>query len=505
MRKFLIPSLLLCCAHSVHAQPAPAPADDAPQEIPEITSEPAAPPSAAEQPPDVAVQPEVPTPPLAPAVPVPPAPTSETVPQVPHAPDPGDSAPEDPRVGMLARAGYPLTPSVTSANYPDQFVLSGYVQAQYQAHQDSEDGQLQGGDLLNRDRFLIRRARVRVTRDWEWGQVLVEADGNTQRGPAMRLQKAEVTLLYGRQADPDQPPLVALTLGQFDVPFGFEIPYSSRVRWFTERSVGSRALFTSEPDLGVRIAGGWKFLRYSVAVHNGEPLEEASGLGLRDPNGAKDVTGRLGAEVKATPDIVFAGGISFNSGRGYSPATPDTKDSLVWQDLNDNAAVDSGEVQGQPGQQGTPARNFSRWAVGADLEFLLRTKLGWSMFQAEGFAASNLDRGLFIANPVLSGADVREFGFFVSLTQEITQYGALGFRYDYYDPNADFIDNRQGRQVPTKQRIQTFTPFVALQLPGRARLIFEYSASSDYLARDNRGLPTDFTNNQWTLRLQGML
>ena len=44
---------------------------------------------------------------------------------------------------------------------------------------------------------------------------------NTVRGPAMRLQKAEASLIYGRSHDRDQPPLVQLTMGQFDLPFGF--------------------------------------------------------------------------------------------------------------------------------------------------------------------------------------------------------------------------------------------------------------------------------------------
>jgi hypothetical protein len=408
---------------------------------------------------------------------------------------------------MLARSGYPLTPSVTAANYSDQFVVSGYVQAQFESHQDSEDGQFQGGALQNQDRFSIRRGRVRVARDWEWGQVFVEADANTNRGPALRLQKAEVSLLYGRNRDVDIPPLVQLTLGQFDTPFGFEVPYTSRVRFFTERSAGSRAIFPSEPDVGVRLSGGWSFLRYSLALTNGEPLEEPSGFGLRDPNRNKDITGRLGAEVKPTKRIAIAGGVSFNRGRGFHAATSDTKDSLTWRDGNDNASVDTGagEVMGQPGMQGTPARNFARWAIGADLEFLARTKAGWSMLQVEAFAASNLDRALYIADPIVSGADLREYGYLVSWTQEISPYAALGFRYDYYNPNSDFLDSRAGRQIPVSQRVQSFTMLAALVFPHRARLVFEYVVSNDYLARDKRGVPSDLPNNHWTLRLQGTL
>jgi hypothetical protein len=126
------------------------------------------------------------------------------------------------------------------------------------------------------------------------------------------------------------------------------------------------------------------------------------------------------------------------------------------------------------------------------------------MFNEEVFAASNLDRAMMIADPIVSGADLRQYGYLLELTQEITRYGALGFRYDYYDPNSDFLDARAGKQIPTSQRIQTFTALAALVLHGHARLVFEYAFTNDYMARDKRGVPTDLLNNQWTLRLQGM-
>jgi phosphate-selective porin len=410
----------------------------------------------------------------------------------------------DRRDGMLALAGYPLTPSVTSADYPDEFVILGYAQGQYEAHQDSEDQQQQGGTLLNKDRFVLRRGRVRVVRDWQWGQVQLEIDGNSVRGPTARLQKAEVSLLYGRQSDKDQPPLIQLTFGQFDVPFGFETTYSPKARWFMERTAGSRALFPGEPDVGARISGAIAFARYSIAITNGEPLDERSGFGLQDPNRDKDVTARFGAEAKLTRKAVLAGGISFNRGRGLHAATDATKNGLSWRDLNENGNVDQGEVFGQPSAQAVPAKTFARWAFGADLEFMLRTRLGWSMLYGEAFAASNLDRGLVVADPIATGSNIREFGYYVAFTQEITRYGVVGLRYDYYDPNSDFLDSRAGKLIPTSQRVRTVAPLIALTFPNRARLVFEWDFVRDYLARDARGVPKDLRNNQWTLRLQGM-
>jgi hypothetical protein len=42
--------------------------------------------------------------------------------------------------------------------------FSGYIQAQYQSNQLSEDQLQQGGQPLNRDRFMIRRGRARGAR-----------------------------------------------------------------------------------------------------------------------------------------------------------------------------------------------------------------------------------------------------------------------------------------------------------------------------------------------------
>jgi len=48
-----------------------------------------------------------------------------------------------------------------AADFP--LKITGYVQAQYEGHQDSEDQLQQGGALLNQNRFLLRRTRLGAT------------------------------------------------------------------------------------------------------------------------------------------------------------------------------------------------------------------------------------------------------------------------------------------------------------------------------------------------------
>jgi hypothetical protein len=395
-------------------------------------------------------------------------------------------------------------PSRTAQREPTESALdiSGYAQLQYETHQDSEDQLRQGGVLLNQDRFLVRRARLKLVREWAYAALLLEFDGNTKSGPSARLQKAEGSLVWGRSTEKDQPPRVSLTLGLFDLPFGRELWESSKARWFMERSLASRAFFPGEPDVGARLAGGVSFFRYQIALTNGEPTDEKSGLALQDPNKNKDITVRVGADAGPRESLRVSGGVSFNRGRGFHAGTDATKGLVAWNDRNEDGDVDDGELYGQPASTATPSRTFRRWAVGGDLALRLKTRIGWLDVTGEVTAASNLDRGLFIADPTLTNTNVRELGYYAAITQEVSPYGVVGFRFDTYDPNADFLEARAGKLLPRTQTIHTYSPLVGLVLPDRARLLLEWDIVRDYLARDSRGVPTDLNNDVWTLRLQ---
>ena len=88
------------------------------------------------------------------------------------------------------------------------------------------------------------------------------------------------------------------------------------------------------------------------------------------------------------------------------------------------------------------------------------------------------------------------------MSQELGPNAIVGLRTDYYDPNADFLDRQGGKLMPTTQSVRTWSPMVGLQLPERARLVFQYDFIRDRLARDARGVPTDLKNDTWTVRLQ---
>jgi hypothetical protein len=378
--------------------------------------------------------------------------------------------------------------------------LDGYVQVQYEMHADSSDQLRQGGATYNQDRFLVKRARLSLSRRWDFSGLYVELDGNTSGGPAFGVQRAEGSLFLP-PPEGVKLPVIELTAGLVKLPFGRETPESSRSRWFMERTTASRAFFPSEVDVGASLGGAWRFMRYSVGLFNGQPKGMPS-FQLQDPNSSKDLLVRLGADGKLSKRIKLSGSVSYLRGEGFHPGTDATKNQITWKDINENGNIDAGELTGSPGDAALPSENYDRWGVEADAQLSIETLLGATTIFAEGVFAANLDRGFFVADPAATGTEVRELGWHVGVTQELSKYSLVGLRYDHYDPNSDLMDSRAGKLYPLNQSVDTMAFVAGLSLPERARLVFEYDLIWDQLARSVVGTPEDLDNNQWTLRLQ---
>ena len=389
------------------------------------------------------------------------------------------------------------------------FKVLGYIQSQYEFHQDSEDQTFIGGAPMNQNRFLLRRVRLKLQRDWQYGGAMVEFDANTVKGPAIGLQHAEVSLAY---RDVERKPLVRLVLGLFDNPFGREVVESPRARPFMERSFASREFFPAEPDLGAGLMGEIAWFRYSVAAVNGQPLGDRTGYILQDPNSHKDIVGRVGVAVDLPHETLITGGASILNGKGFRPGTDPTKNTVAWRDnLVENSLLEPTELIGIPGAAATSAVNFKRWLVGADLGLEFASALGRTHLFGELSVGSNMDRNVFIADPVTAGYDIREFGYYAEFYQEL-KFARLapvepivGFRYDFYDPDSDVLEKRSGRTLPLTESVTTYSPLIGLQVAQHARLLGQWDIIKDSLARNRVGVPVDRKNNIVTIRLQGEL
>src|SRR6202020_2888884 len=123
--------------------------------------------------------------------------------------------------------------------------------------------------------------------------------------------------------------------------------------------------------------------------------------------------------------------------QGFHSGTSATSATIQWKDLNEDGVIEPYELVPIPGATSTPSSNFDRWAVGADLRLSYQSWLGVTKVYGEFVLASNLDRGLYIADPVATGSDQRELGYYFGVVQDVTKWGVVGLRFDYYDPNFD--------------------------------------------------------------------
>src|SRR5690606_21809703 len=162
----------------------------------------------------------------------------------------------------------------------------------------------------------------------------------------------------------------------------------------------------------------------------------------RDPNAAKDIVGHVGARGDLSQAVQVEGGLSFYKGTGFSPGRDATKDRVVWIDDNNNGIAEPYEFFGATGSAALPSRNFDRWALGLDLGVLVTSPLGTTRLQSEVAIASNMDRGLFVSDPVLAGRDAQQLVLTLSLVQQVTDYGLVGVRAAYYDPDSDLVEQR---------------------------------------------------------------
>lgn len=381
--------------------------------------------------------------------------------------------------------------------------ISGYAQVQYSRNELSQDELQQGGAALNQNKFAVRRARLRVNGRWRYMHTDFEIDGSNTRGPTTSIRRASISgVLPG--LNHGDPPLLLLTAGLTEIPLGLELQQGQDDILFLERTTGSLAFFPGPVDTGVKLEAAYSVFRLQLAVMNGVPLDDrAGGSGGIDFASAPDYVGRLGVDAKPHPKFHVKGGASFLTGKGFHAGSEATKSILQWDDMNGDGRPATSEFKPTAARGATPSSTFDRWAVGADLSIDFQTKAGTSRIYGEALIGSNLDRGLYIADPTFTSRDIRELAWYVAAVQDVTEWGFVGARYDVYDPDSDLTDSRKGRTFARDAQIKTFSPVVGVHIRGVARLTLQYDLVKDQLARDRRGLPTDVANNQWTLRAQG--
>ena len=378
---------------------------------------------------------------------------------------------------------------------------SGYVQAQYQRADESQDELSQDGlRLLNQTSFVVPRARAWIEGSNDWSSIVLEYDVASLNNPfTAGVQRAEATLLW-RNPGNARVPWLAATFGIFRTPFGYEAARSGARAPVRRRATVPHAFFPGQSDTGFR--AGVAFACSATRLPSSTVIPSTSRAGEDALRSSRAMRWVDSASTPLGDKVRLFGGGSLLKGRGISPGSPATKDSITVRDVNESVSS-AQSVTLVPGRSATASQTFERWGVGADLEVSAQVLDVWRLWvRGEFMFGSNLDRGLFISDPVAQGFDGRGYGAVGSIESLLWQVGLLGFRYDFYEPNPDATSRVGGDIVKVPRSISTSSVLAGLQLPGTTTRIRGVRLHQDHLALSTSGQPADLKNNRFLLRLQ---
>src|SRR5262245_12935083 len=266
-------------------------------------------------------------PPAAPAEPIPPPPAVDLMPAPPPPPEAPPAAIPD-RVAELEQKveGMNETLAATNATLGPlaKLKFSGYVQGRYEWRDDSVSGVDAAGRPTNFNRWLVRRGRLKATYAGENAEYMLQIDAT---GDGVVLKDAEATFV-----DTWTPLGLRVTLGQFKVPFGYEVLQSSSDREMPERARVIRALFTGERDRGARLTFKYEWFNFMGALVNGNFTQGDAVFNTFDNNRYFDTYLRAGADFDF---IVFHVSTQF----GEKVGTTVGNTALTIADMNNDGII----------------------------------------------------------------------------------------------------------------------------------------------------------------------
>ncbi|MCJ7498089.1 MAG: OprO/OprP family phosphate-selective porin [candidate division Zixibacteria bacterium] len=300
--------------------------------------------------------------------------------------------------------------------------ISGYIQARYEYNDSSQNGVAGGYDAtknLNANNFYIRRGRIKFT---------VQPVSSSKYVIYFDASKNSVFVIeaYVELSQIIQKHTLALTFGQFNWPFGYEIEYSSSKRDFPERSLAENTLFPGERDRGVNLTWALpKYLQFNLGLFQGYGIQDKSFTWF-DPTKAKDIIARTKMKLGMV-DLGFSG----YWGKTYFPGSAAVAGITTWYDADRDSIVDPTEIKTSTPKSAVPAVEKDKVRYGADAQVYFDfLPIGGTGIRGELYLAQDYNK-----NAKDSLAD--EMGWYLWLSQNLTTKFGAAARYDYWDPNTD--------------------------------------------------------------------
>jgi len=352
-----------------------------------------------------------------------------------------------------------------------KFKFSGYVQARYEVNESSKDDVTTTSSSsvtpANTNRLYIRRGRIKLTYDSSpLSQGVVYLDAGEDR--AVTLLEAYVTLRDPWTTNHRH----ALTVGQMNIPFGYEIERSSSVRELPERSRAENILFRGERDRGAILTSQWlPRLQTVVGLLNGPGIRHAD-FPNSAPRQGKDLVGRI-----RWTQGVFDVATSIYSGENVIPLADSsyTRDRHVTHDKS---------------------------RFGADAQFYYQLPhLGGGSLKGEFYVGHEVNpdsvRTLAPGRVLRGGKDPEHLatdfsGWYVMWVQNIQERFQVAARYDVYDPNTD-VD---------RDRYERIGGALHYFYDANVRLTAAYDAPTTERFRRSNATWYDPQDNVWTIQFQ---
>jgi hypothetical protein len=304
--------------------------------------------------------------------------------------------------------------------------VSGLIQARVVYQTDTA---LNSGTLTsNQTQMIVRRGRLKATYDAGNGSVFVTQYDIKPSG----LTPQDI---YVKWSEPYLK-MFSVQMGLQDIPFGYEVSYSSSTMEMLERSYFERnAMFKDEKDVGIIFGADPK-----VAGLDGLSIKAAMLTGVAtksiydDP---KCFVGRVNLK-KDLPDA----GVGLALGGSYYSDSRRVVTGGVYYDVDGSTA---------PRKTNSVNKNLSASVIGLDAQvtvdlsmvpFLAGAKIMGELYTGNAIANASNNERVALATDTLYLRDVQ--GWYVTLVQNIgTSFQAVA-RYDVYDPNTNVSENEVG-------------------------------------------------------------
>lgn len=327
----------------------------------------------------------------------------------------------------------------------DNIRIGGYIQPQFQLAQQKGIKSYAGGDFAPNvnNRFMLRRGRIRFdyvhynTDKKASVQFVFQFDG-TERGVFIRD-------FWGRIFE-NKFRLFSFTTGMFARPFSYELNLASSDRESPERGRMSQILMKTERDLGAMISfesrqknHPLKYLKIDAGLFNGPGLSASA-----DYDSHKDFIGRIA--LKPFPVLN-----NFNISAGISVLDGGILQNTKY--LYKITSSSAGKIFTEDSSGSNMGKIAPRKYYGADIQFKIKNKKGYTEIRAEGIVGKQTSFGNTSETPASLPADItgaiyiRKFNgaYFYFLQNIFNSKHQLVIKYDWYDPNSSVAGKEIGK------------------------------------------------------------